>query len=75
MTPVVAGLRQICKENAPAIYFSRERNSEKYPFHVKSDWEPPVQQSVALNNLIFVFLNYFADGRVIPFLRIAKLEK
>ena len=30
-------------------YIFHCKENTKYPFHVKSDWEPPVQQSVALS--------------------------
>ena len=29
-------------------YIFNNRDKEQHPFHVKSDWEPPVQPSVAL---------------------------
>ena len=32
------------------IYYGKER--EPHPFHVKSDWNPPVQPSVALETFL-----------------------
>ena len=33
-------------------YIFHNRNKEQHPFHVKSDWEPPVQPSVALETYL-----------------------
>ena len=33
-------------------YIYNAKENEPHPFHVKSDWDPPVQPSVALETLI-----------------------
>ena len=33
-------------------YIFHNRDKEQHPFHVKSDWEPPVQPSVALETYL-----------------------
>ena len=33
-------------------YIFHNKESEQHPFHVRSNWEPPVQHSVALGNLL-----------------------
>ena len=45
------------------IYYGKER--EPHPFHVKSDWNPPVQPSVALGTPGGA-LGYFLGGYVPP---------
>ena len=34
----------------PLQYIFYEQNKEPHPFHAKSNWMPPVQQSVALES-------------------------
>ena len=34
------------------ILFFHGKNKEQHPFHVKSNWVPPVQQSVALESYL-----------------------
>ena len=36
----------------PLKYIFHEGNKEPHPFHVKSDWNPPVQKSVALESYL-----------------------
>ena len=33
-------------------YIFHQENKEPHPFHVKSDWNPPVQKSVALESYL-----------------------
>ena len=33
-------------------YIFHDTESEQHPFHIKSNWEPPVQQSVALETFL-----------------------
>ena len=33
-------------------YIFHNKENEQHPFHVKSNWEPPVQQSVALETYL-----------------------
>lgn len=39
-------------ECASDTFFTTKRVNEQHPFHVKSNWEPPVQQSVALETYL-----------------------
>ena len=49
--PASRGFQSICETNATTIYLSQEEN-EPHPLNVKSDWEPPVQPSVALETFL-----------------------
>ena len=43
------------------IYYGKER--EPHPFHVKSDWNPPVQPSVAPGGGTWVFFGWVCAAR------------
>ena len=34
------------------MYIFQGENNEPHPYHVKSTWEPPIQQSVALESYL-----------------------
>ena len=45
-------------------YIFHGQNKEPHPFHVKSNWMPPVQQSIALESYLESVKTQLADIRV-----------
>ena len=45
-------------------YIFHRENKEPHPFHVKSNWMPPVQQSIALESYLESVKTQLADIRV-----------
>ena len=46
-------------------YIFHGQNKEPYPFHVKSNWEPPIQPSVALETYLEEVKTQLADVKII----------
>ena len=45
-------------------YIFHGQNKEPHPFHVKSNWMPPVQQSIALESYLESVKTQLADMRI-----------
>ena len=46
-------------------YIFNSQNKEPHPFHVKSNWEPPIQPSVALETYLEEVKTQLAEVKII----------
>ena len=55
---------ELFAKRMPLQYIFHGQNKEPHPFHVKSNWMPPVQQSVALESYLESVKTQLADIKI-----------